>query len=123
MPVIPFGTLGAVIGMEGSRANRRELFDLGIAGPLAGLAVAIPVLYRHPAARCGGRRRRSLVIHNPLLVRQLIVWLQPDFPTPGQLTLNQFNPFLMAGWLGHAGHRIEHPAGQSVRRRSRGLRS
>ena len=25
VPVIPFGTLGAVIGMEGSRANRREL--------------------------------------------------------------------------------------------------
>ena len=42
----------------------------------------------------------SLVFHNPLLVRQMIVWLRPNFPTPGQLTLNQFNPFLMAGWLG-----------------------
>jgi len=44
LPIIPFGTLGAVIGMEGSRANRREMFDLGIAGPLAGLAVTVPIL-------------------------------------------------------------------------------
>ena len=45
LPIIPFGTLGAVIGMEGSRANRREMFDLGIAGPLAGLAVTLPILW------------------------------------------------------------------------------
>ena len=45
MPLIPFGTLGAVIGMDGSRVNRRELFDLGIAGPLAGFAVTLPMLW------------------------------------------------------------------------------
>jgi Zn-dependent protease len=101
VPVIPFGTLGAVIGMEGSRANRRELLDLGIAGPLAGLAVAVPILW------VGIRRLQaapvspdSFIFHNPLLVEQMIAWLRPDFPTPGQLSLNQFNPFLMAGWLG-----------------------
>jgi membrane-associated protease RseP (regulator of RpoE activity) len=101
VPIIPFGTLGAVIGMEGSRANRRELFDLGIAGPLAGLAVAVPVLWvgisRLNAAPVVAD---SFIFHNPLLVRQMIAWLHPDFPTPGQLSLNQFNPFLMAGWLG-----------------------
>ena len=45
---IPFnaiGTMGAVIGMDGMRANRRQIFDIGIAGPLAGLVVAIPVLW------------------------------------------------------------------------------
>ncbi|MFZ5516111.1 MAG: site-2 protease family protein [Candidatus Zhuqueibacterota bacterium] len=40
----PFGTLGAVIKMKGRIPNRRALFDVGIAGPLAGLAVTIPVL-------------------------------------------------------------------------------
>ena len=40
MPVLLTGTLGAVIGMEGSRADRRQLFDIAIAGPIAGLVVA-----------------------------------------------------------------------------------
>ena len=44
VPVLLTGTLGAVIGMEGARANRRQLFDIAVAGPLAGLAVAVPLL-------------------------------------------------------------------------------
>jgi len=35
--VWPLGTMGAVIGLDGSRANRKEMFDMGISGPLAGL--------------------------------------------------------------------------------------
>jgi len=40
----PLGTMGAVIMMRQTPKNRRVLFDIGIAGPLAGLIVAIPVL-------------------------------------------------------------------------------
>ena len=43
-PISPIGTMGAVIGMDGLRANRREMFDIGLAGPLAGLLVAVPVM-------------------------------------------------------------------------------
>ncbi|MEY2931022.1 MAG: hypothetical protein RL033_1771 [Pseudomonadota bacterium] len=39
----PFGTLGAVITMPPIR-SRNALLDIGAAGPLAGLVVAIPVL-------------------------------------------------------------------------------
>ena len=45
---VPFsliGTMGAVISMDGMRANRKQIFDIGIAGPLAGLVVAAPILY------------------------------------------------------------------------------
>jgi len=41
----PLGTLGAFIMMRGVPKNKRILFDVGIAGPLAGLVVAIPVLF------------------------------------------------------------------------------
>ena len=39
-----FGTMGAVI-TQGGTTDRRKLIDIGAAGPLAGLVVAIPVLY------------------------------------------------------------------------------
>lgn len=39
----PFGTFGAFISMREPMPNRKALVDIGIAGPLGGLAVTIPV--------------------------------------------------------------------------------
>ena len=45
LPVVsPFGTLGAVIGMPERIRSRNALLDIGAAGPLGGMAVALPVL-------------------------------------------------------------------------------
>ncbi len=44
-PFSPLGTMGAAIIMRGIPKNKRVLFDIGIAGPIAGLVVAIPVLF------------------------------------------------------------------------------
>ncbi len=44
MPLPPIGTMGAVIQLKELPKNKRILLDVGIAGPLAGLVVAIPVL-------------------------------------------------------------------------------
>lgn len=43
-PLFPFGTLGAVIRMRSPGPDRNALFDIAAAGPLAGLAVAVPAL-------------------------------------------------------------------------------
>jgi membrane-associated protease RseP (regulator of RpoE activity) len=40
----PFGTMGAVIGMSGRIRSRVALLDIGAAGPIAGMVVALPVL-------------------------------------------------------------------------------
>ena len=42
--VSPFGTMGAVISMPKRIKSRNALMDIGAAGPLAGIVVAIPVL-------------------------------------------------------------------------------
>lgn len=44
MPLSPFGTMGAFINMKEPPKNRRQLLDIGLAGPIAGVVVAIPAL-------------------------------------------------------------------------------
>lgn len=40
----PFGTMGAIIQMKGVIPHRTALFDIGAAGPLAGLVLTIPAI-------------------------------------------------------------------------------
>jgi membrane-associated protease RseP (regulator of RpoE activity) len=41
----PFGTFGAFIQMRSPIPNRKALFDVGVAGPLTGFFVALPLLF------------------------------------------------------------------------------
>ena len=45
LPISPLGTMGAAILMKGVPKNKRVLFDIGVTGPLAGMVIAIPVLF------------------------------------------------------------------------------
>jgi membrane-associated protease RseP (regulator of RpoE activity) len=44
-PLSMLGTLGAVITMRNTPKTRNALFDVGASGPIAGLCIALPVLY------------------------------------------------------------------------------
>lgn len=44
-PLSAFGTMGAFINMKETPKNKKHLMDIGLAGPLIGLLVAIPVLF------------------------------------------------------------------------------
>lgn len=44
MPFSPLGTLGAFIQLKAPPRNVRALHDIGVAGPLAGLVVTVPIL-------------------------------------------------------------------------------
>ena len=41
----PIGTFGAFIRIKSPIRSRKDLFDIGIAGPIAGFLVAVPVLF------------------------------------------------------------------------------
>ncbi len=69
---VPFGlgTFGAFIRLRSPVQNRRALFDVGLAGPLAGLAVAIPLfivglllapVQRHPSLYGDGLLMTGLI--------------------------------------------------------------
>lgn len=43
-PLSPFGTMGAFIQLKEPPRNKRILLDIGLAGPLAGFIIAVPLL-------------------------------------------------------------------------------
>lgn len=103
LPISPFGTMGAIIGMEGSRANRPQMFDIGLAGPLAGLVVAIPItLYGIQTLDLSGPEYGIMGCDVPLAVELAFEhWRRPPGYEPGDVVwLGQMNPYFMAGWVG-----------------------
>ncbi len=102
LPIAPFGTMGAVIGMDGRRANRKEIFDIGIAGPLAGLVVAVPVLWIGiNSMDMTGPAHGMFQVEPPLIAKWMLAARQPEGYVQGDMIWqSQLNPFLMAGWFG-----------------------
>jgi membrane-associated protease RseP (regulator of RpoE activity) len=99
IPIPPLGTMGAVILMRDRIARRDALFDIGAAGPLAGLVVAVPVLIygileSHIAP---SPATPYLAEGHSLLYAGLLYWLKGPFP-PGQDIM--LTPTAFAGWTG-----------------------
>lgn len=100
MPLSPIGTLGAVIGMRTRIERRDALFDIGAAGPLAGLVVAVPVLayglYTSPVEALDPNQAYFMEGRS-LLYLGLLYLLKGPIPSGHDVLLN---PTAFAGWAG-----------------------
>lgn len=101
-PFNPIGTLGAVIAMHGNLADRKQIFDIGIAGPLAGLVVAIPLTFIGISQLdLTVQPHGGLGFRLPLLMQWIATSMQVAGYTPGQaIWTNQLNPIFAAAWVG-----------------------
>ena len=101
MPILPFGTMGAVIVQRSGYGDRKKLFDIGISGPLAGLVFALPIawfgaLWSEVRSRLefeGG----SLEFGDPLIMQWMYEWVHGPL---GPNDVIMLNPLLFAGWVG-----------------------
>jgi membrane-associated protease RseP (regulator of RpoE activity) len=98
VPMIITGTMGAVIGMEGSRADRKQLFDIGLSGPIAGLIVALPIIWFGIQEAKVAPVAGDFQLGDPLIFKLMTAYLRHDI-APDAI-LNKENPLLMAGWVG-----------------------
>lgn len=96
-----FGTMGAFIRIREPMRRKRELFDIGVAGPLAGFVVTIPfllygLLHTRPSPEAGMQEGSFLFSYPP------IVTLLQDalLPFPFDSTMVFEHPTFMAAWAG-----------------------
>jgi membrane-associated protease RseP (regulator of RpoE activity) len=103
-PVFLFGTFGAVIKIKEPITTRRALFDIGIAGPLAGFAFALPASFIGLLSASPSRPSGSggVQFHDPLLfilinkmfgLSQWIDWNPVYWAAWGALLITALNLF------------------------------
>jgi len=93
------GTLGAFIRIKSPIVNRRELFDVGISGPLAGFVIAIPALIMAIFLTRGALPATtpdSILLGNPLAVILLAKLFRSGI-NPAEIILH---PVGCAAWVG-----------------------
>jgi Zn-dependent protease len=94
-----FGTFGAFILIRSPFRSKRALFDVGIAGPIAGFVLAVPAMAFGIAwskIAPDAQASASILFGNPLLVRIFIALFHPGVD-PTSLLLH---PVARAAWLG-----------------------
>jgi membrane-associated protease RseP (regulator of RpoE activity) len=94
-----FGTLGAFIRIRSPIYTRRELFDIGVGGPIAGFLMLLPclaagVFLSRPMPP--GTAESQFVLGAPLLLR-LFEWLFLGITDPTKILLH---PMALAAWVG-----------------------
>jgi membrane-associated protease RseP (regulator of RpoE activity) len=97
-PPLPFGTLGAVIVMRSPARDRNSLFDIAVAGPLAGLVVAVPALWLGLSwSRVGPVPPDAMAFGDSLLMRVMTRLVLGSIPDGMDVFVH---PVALAGWVG-----------------------
>ncbi len=100
------GSMGAVIKMKGQIPDRKALFDIGAAGPLAGLVATVIVtaiglqldpLPAQEAAAAQAESGDTLVEFNHPPLLEVIAWATG---TTAQLEDGVVHPVVFGGWVG-----------------------
>jgi membrane-associated protease RseP (regulator of RpoE activity) len=93
------GTFGAIIRIRGPILDRRALFDIGVAGPLAGFIVAVAALIvgLHLSTVVERTATSGLQLGEPLLL-QLLAWLVIGPISPESDIV--LHPIGFAAWFG-----------------------
>ena len=102
MPLVFLGTFGAVIRMRGRIRSRDALLDVGAAGPLAGMVVAIPVLIygiaTSPVEPLPPRSEANLILEgHSIFYEALLYVLKGPIAAGDDISLSST---ALAGWAG-----------------------
>ena len=102
VPFFLLGTMGAVIRMKGAIKTRDALLDIGAAGPLAGMVVAIPVLvyglHTSPVEALSAHAGEEIWVEGRNILYLAILYLLKG-PIPEGYDV-WINPTATAGWAG-----------------------
>jgi membrane-associated protease RseP (regulator of RpoE activity) len=99
-PLSMIGTFGAFIRIRGPIPNRRALFDIGVAGPLAGFLVCLPVLWfgiKAAAVQPLAPQGEAIFFGEPLAFRLFARLLHGSIPEDHTLAITQLG---LAAWFG-----------------------
>ncbi len=94
------GTLGAFIKIKAPITRRKQLFDIGIAGPLTGFVLSLPALvYGLSLSKVVPAipREDAWVFGEPLILKLIAGLMFRDVPPQSELLLH---PVGFAGWVG-----------------------
>ncbi len=101
LPFNVIGTLGAVIRMNDNIPDRRALFDIGVAGPLAGLVATVVVTavgVTLPPVQVAGGIVTQVELGFPPLIQGIAVLVGEPLQYSDPTTI--VNPVVIAGWVG-----------------------
>lgn len=99
-PIFMTGTLGAFIRIRERFRSKRDLFDVGVAGPLAGFVIAVPALVLGIALSPVAPLPKPFIgydLGEPLLFRIVTTVLKGPIPDGYSVNLH---PIAFAAWFG-----------------------